>query len=98
LAELQRGRRVARVAEAVRVARRGRIEAAGPAQCTLSEAEATLSRLRDRQASAAAAEDALDALASATRPHCVEDRLAESGFGPATRPSAAHVLARLKQA
>jgi phage shock protein A len=98
LAELQRGRRVVRVAEAVRVSRRGRIEAAGPAQCTLSEAEATLARLRDRQASAAAAEDALDVLESATRPHCVEDRLGEAGFGPATRPSAAHVIARLKQA
>ncbi len=98
LAELQRGRRVARVAEAVRISRRGRIEAASPAQCTLSEAEATLTRLRDRQARAAAAEDALDGIEAATRPQTVEERLANAGFGPATRPTAASVLARLKQA
>jgi phage shock protein A len=98
LAELQRGRRVARVAEAVRISRRGRIEAAGPEQCTLSEAEATLARLRERQSAAAAAEDALDGITAATRPQTVEERLADAGFGPALRPTAASVLARLKQA
>jgi phage shock protein A len=98
LADLQRGRRVARVAEAVRESRRGRVEEAGLGQCTLSEAEATLARLRERQAAAAAAEDALDGITAATRPRTVEERLAEAGFGPATRPTAASVLARLKQA
>jgi phage shock protein A len=95
LAALQRGRRVARVAEAVRVSRRGRIEAAGNHECTLSEAEATLVRLRERQLQAAAAEEALDGLDAATRPQTVEERLAEAGFGPPTRPTAASVLARL---
>jgi phage shock protein A len=95
LAALQRGRRVARVAEAVRVSRRGRIEAAGNHECTLSEAEATLARLRERQVQAASAEDALDTIAATTRPQTVEDRLAEAGFGPPARPTAASVLARL---
>ena len=94
LAALQRGRRVARVAEAVRVSRRGRIEAGGPNQCTLTEAEATLTRLRDRQLQAEAAEDALDGIEQPA----VEELLGAAGFGPAARPSAASVLARLKGA
>ena len=98
LAELQRGRRLARMAEALRVTQRGRVEAAGPEQATLSEAEATLARLRDRQLRAAAAVDALDGIEAATRPGHVEERLAAAGFGLALRPSAASVLARLKQA
>ena len=97
-AELHRGRRVARVAEAVRISRRGRIEAAGPGHGTLSEAEATLARLRARQQQAATAEDMLDSIAPATKPATTEDRLAEAGFGPPLRPTAASVLARLKQA
>ncbi len=97
LAELQRGRRVARVAEAVRVSRRGRIESAGPAQCTLPEAEQTLARLRDRQAREAAAEDLLDGITAQTAPQTAEERLAQAGFGPAARPDAASVLARLKR-
>ena len=97
LAELHRGRRVARVAEAVRLSRRGRIENAGPHAATLSEAEATLARLRDRQAQEAAAEAALDGILAETRPAPIEDRLADAGFGPPTRPDAAAVLARLKQ-
>ena len=98
LADLHRGRRVARVAEAVRVSRRGRIEPAGTHQCTLSDAEATLARLRDRQDRAAAAEDALDIIEPETKPQTVEECLATAGFGPPTRPTAASVLARLKQA
>ncbi|MEJ1976082.1 MAG: PspA/IM30 family protein [Acetobacteraceae bacterium] len=95
LAALHRGRRVARVAEAVRVSRRGRIEAADNHECTLSEAEATLLRLRERQAQAASADAFLDGLTEATRPQTVEARLAEAGFGPPDRPTAASVLARL---
>ena len=98
LAELQRGRRVARVADAVRLSRRVRIDPAGPGQCTLPEAEQTLARLRDRQVREAAAEEMLDGIAEATRPQTVEDRLADAGFGPPARTTAAGVLARLKQA
>ncbi len=89
--ELHRGRRLARVAEAVRQSRRGRIEVAAPHECTLAEAEATLSRLRERQQDLACAEDFLDP------PQSVEQRLAEAGFGQ-RQPTAASVLARLKQA
>ena len=96
LAELGRGRRLARVAEAVRVSRRGTIEPVGAQLCTLSEAEATLARLRARQERAADACDALDGVSRATRPETIEKRLETAGFGPATRPTAAGVLARLK--
>ena len=56
LSQLERGRRIARAGEAVRVARRGRIEAAPIFEGTLAEAEATLSRLREHQVEADAAE------------------------------------------
>lgn len=97
LAELERGRRVARAAEAVRVARRGRLEAAPCSQSTLSEAEATLSRLRERQAEACAAETALDALDAAPCAESLNDTLANAGFGPPVKPRASDVLARLKE-
>jgi phage shock protein A len=97
LAELDRGRRLARAAEAVRVARRGRIEAAPCLQATLSEAEATLSRLRERQMEACAAETFLDGLDVAPAAESLNETLAEAGFGPPLKPRAADVLARLKQ-
>jgi phage shock protein A len=96
LAELQRGRRVARVAEAVRRSRQGGV-LAGPAADRLSEAEATLARLRERQEQAMTADAALDALSGASQAPSVEDRLADAGFGPATRVTAAAVFARLQQ-
>jgi phage shock protein A len=91
LAALHRGRRLARMAEAVRQSRRGRIETPDLHECTLSEAEATLTRLRERQQDLACAEEVLD------RPQSVEQRLAEAGFGQG-HPTGASVLARLKQA
>jgi phage shock protein A len=51
----------------------------------LAEAEQTLRELRTRQ-------EAAEALIPAR----LEDQLADAGFGPATRPNAASVLARLK--
>jgi hypothetical protein len=39
----------------------------------------------------------LDGIAAETRPRTVDERLEDAGFGPATRPTAAAVLARLKQ-
>ena len=97
LAELHRGRRVARVAEAVRVSRRGTIEPADPQYGTLSEAEATLARLRTRQERTAEACDTLAGLAAETAPETIDKRLEDAGFGPITRPTAAGVLARLRQ-
>ena len=95
LASLERGRRMARVAEAMRVARQGRMEAAPHDRSTMAEAEATLARLREQQAQAEAADRFLDEI---TEPTTLEDRLATAGCGPATRPTAATVLARLKNA
>ena len=95
--QLERGRRIARAAEAVRVARRGRIEGAPIFAGTLAEAEATLDRLREHQVEADAAEAALDALDAATGPNAIADKLSAEGFGPRLRPSAADILARLKE-
>jgi phage shock protein A len=95
--QLERGRRIARAAEAVRVARRGRIEGAPIFAGTLAEAEATLDRLREHQVEADAAEAALDALDAANGPIAVAERLSAEGFGPRLRPNAADVLTRLRE-
>jgi len=94
LAELERGRRIAQTAEAVR-----RLRAGGPADASetaaLVDAELTLRRLRARQAEEAAAAAALQTLDGAG-PADVSDRMEAAGFGPRTRPTAADVLARLR--
>ena len=95
--QLERGRRIARAAEAVRVARRGRIEGAPIFTGTLAEAEATLARLREHQIEADAAEAAFDALGAATGPVAVAEKLSAEGFGPRLKPNAADVLARLRE-
>jgi phage shock protein A len=96
IGEVDRGRRIARAAEAVRALRRGGIEAARPYECTLPEAEATLKRLRERQMEAQAADEALQELDAATGPLSVAERLAEQGFGPRIKTTADDVLSRLK--
>ncbi|TPQ34758.1 hypothetical protein C2U70_16440 [Bradyrhizobium guangdongense] len=96
ITELDRGRRVARAAEAVRGLRRGGIEAARPYESTLPEAERTLKRLRDRQIEAQAADDALVELDVASGPLATAEKLAEQGFGPRLKTTADDVLARLK--
>jgi phage shock protein A len=95
IAELDRGRRLARAAEAVRELRRGRTEAAHPPEATLAEAEATLRRLRQRQAEAEAAEQALDELDGAASASITES-LAAKGYGPRLSPNADAVLERLR--
>ena len=95
--QLERGRRIARAAEAVRVARRGRIEDAPPFAGTLAKAEATLARLREHQVEADTAEAAFEALDAATGPSAVAEKLSAEGFGPRLRPNVADVLARLKE-
>ncbi|MFO1151858.1 MAG: PspA/IM30 family protein [Alsobacter sp.] len=91
-ANLQRGRRVAAAAEAVRRIRSG--SAASASFSTLAEAEATLERLRRRQAEDAAIDQAEDE--RRTGADAVAERLEEAGFGPATRTTASVVLDRLK--
>jgi phage shock protein A len=95
ITELDRGRRIARAAEAVRALRRGGIEAARPYESTLPEAENTLKRLRERQIEAQAAADALVELDAATGPQATAEKLAEQGFGPRMKSTADDVLARL---
>ena len=95
ITELDRGRRIARAAEAVRNLRSGGIEAARPYESTLPEAENTLKRLRERQIEAQAADDALIELDAATGPLATAEKLAEQGFGPRLKSTADDVLARL---
>lgn len=95
IAELDRGRRLARASEAVRDMRRGRIEAGLPHEATLTEAEQTLKRLRERQIEAEAADLALDELDGAAAAS-VSEKLAARGFGPRLRASAEDVLERLR--
>ncbi|KRR02468.1 hypothetical protein CQ12_15515 [Bradyrhizobium jicamae] len=95
ITELERGRRIARAAEAVRNLRRGGIEAARPYESTLPEAENTLKRLRERQIEAQAAADAFIELDAASGPLATAEKLAEQGFGPRLKSTADDVLARL---
>ena len=97
IAELERGRRAARVSEAVRRLRdRGAIDVGGQAGA-LSDAEATLKRLRQGQAEAEAADAALEALEGTSAADLIAEKLEAAGFGDRTRPTAASVLERLKQ-
>ena len=96
IAELNRGRRIARVSESVRLLRRSGIEAARPYESTLNEAEKTLSRLRDRQSEAQAADEALIEIDAASAPLATAEKLAKQGFGPRMKSTADDVLARLK--
>jgi phage shock protein A len=96
ITELDRGRRIARAAEAVRAARRGGIEATRPYEATLSEAEITLRRLRERQMESEAADEALLELDAVSGPLSVAEKLAAQGFGPRMKSTADDVLARLK--
>ncbi|MCC8975108.1 PspA/IM30 family protein [Bradyrhizobium brasilense] len=96
IAELDRGRRLARASEAVRSLRRSGIEAARPYESTLPEAEATLKRLRERQMEIQAADEALIEIDAAAGPSATAEKLAEQGFGPRMKSTADDVLARLK--
>lgn len=96
IAELDRGRRLARASEAVRSLRRSGIEAARPYELTLPEAEATLKRLRERQMEIQAADEALIEIDAAAGPLATAEKLAEQGFGPRMKSTADDVLARLK--
>ena len=63
----------------------------------MSDAEATLKRLRQRQAEAEAADAALEALEGTSAADLIAEKLEAAGFGDRTRPTAASVLERLKQ-
>ena len=95
LVELERGRRAARAAEAVRRLREHGGERDGGG--ALRAAEATLKRLRERQLEDEAADRAMDAMEGPAGAELVAAKLESAGFGTATRPTAASVLERLKQ-
>jgi phage shock protein A len=97
IADLERGRKLANAAEATRRLRRGRIEPEGLARSTLSEAEATLTRLRSKQQEAIAAEDALDDIEKKIAPQNAAEKLSEAGYGPKLKSTADDVLNRIKQ-
>jgi phage shock protein A len=88
-AELQRGRRLARISDATTSS-----SLTGPNTNALHEAETTLTALRTRQTAQAIAQETLNELTAA--PGQIEERLALAGFGAPPRPTAASVLARLK--
>lgn len=94
LAELERGRRIAQAAEAVR-----RLKTRGPARLgdatALAEAEATLRCLRERQAEDAAIDASMELLDAGTAVDTIAARLELAGFGKRTRATAADVLERL---
>jgi phage shock protein A len=96
LAELERGRRIALAAESVRRLKSSRGPGASGA-VTLAEAEATLKRLRERQAEDAAADAAYDRLDPGMNPVNAASRLEAAGFGRRTRPTASDVLTRLRE-
>ncbi len=91
LADLERGRRIAKAAEAVQHLR-GRSVGGTSA---ITEAEATLARLRARQIEAADVDATLASLEAAS-PAAVSARLEAEGYGPRSRVSTADVIARLK--
>ena len=97
LAELERGRRIALAAESVRRLKTGHGLANPSGTTALADAEATLRRLRERQTEDATAENAYAAFDAEANPAGVAEKLEAAGFGKRTRPTAADVLARLKQ-
>jgi len=97
LAELERGRRVARAAQAARHARRGGMEPGFCCANTMADAETTLARLRERQCESEAADAALAGLEAESESENVAETLSRAGFGPPKQPRASDVLARLKE-
>jgi phage shock protein A len=97
LSELERGRRIAQAAESVRRLKAGSGLAAPSGSTALADAEATLRRLREKQAEDVAASNAYEALDNEPNPIAIADRLEAAGFGKRTRPTAASVLERLKE-
>ncbi len=90
LRDLQRGQRLAVATDHTQ-----RLHGTA-AVATLSEAEATLARLQDRQSNTEVARAAALALSASTNAEAMQNRLAAAGCGARLRPDAASVLQRLK--
>jgi phage shock protein A len=93
LRDLHRGMQLADAAQKSQTVR-GVI--ARPVTASLAEAEATLTRLQSRQFHAEATAAAVLELSAGPSAETVTARLAAAGCGPALKPDAAAVLARLK--
>ncbi|WP_216665231.1 PspA/IM30 family protein [Pseudoruegeria sp. HB172150] len=93
LSELRRGERLAVATIAARQASRF---TASAGRSTLSEAEATLTCLRERLEADEAAAAALVELDAESNADAVRDRLADHGFGTPVRVTADAVIARLR--
>jgi len=96
LGELERGRRAARAAEAVRRLRSQGEAQIGGGSSALRDAEATLKRLRERQLEDEAATQAIEAMEGTSGADLIAGKLEAAGFGDATKPSAKSVLERLR--
>lgn len=97
LADLERGRRAARAAEAVRRLRFQGAPALGGGDSALRDAEATLKRLREHQREDEAIASELEAVSPGTDADRMRDKLESAGFGDPTKSSARSVLERLRQ-
>jgi len=97
LTELERGRRAARAAEAVRRLRSQGDEQLGGGASALQDAEETLKRLRQHQLEDEAATEAIEAIEGVNGAELVSEKLQAAGFGDPTRPNAKSVLERLRQ-
>ena len=97
LAELERGRRIAQAAESVRRLKASSGTPSGSGMTALADAEKTLHRLRERQAEEVLAESAYESLDPGINPAATASRLEAAGYGRRTRPTAADVLARLRE-
>ena len=93
LRDLQRGLQLADAAQKSQAVR-GVVQR--PVTASLAEAEKTLARLQSRQFHAEATAVAVTDLSAGASAETVAARLAAAGCGPALRPDAAAVLARLK--
>ncbi len=93
LRDLQRGQRLAVATDQTQ-----RLHRSVPAGVTagLDEAEATLTRLQERQTETESTRAAIMELSASSNAMAIRDRLAASGCGAPLRPDAAAVLERLR--
>ena len=96
LADLDRGRRIAMAAEAVRRLKAGHKPPGVAGAVALTEAEDTLRRLRARQTDDAAVDNVMQSLDPEAAPATLIGRLEAAGCGSRTQTSAADVLDRLR--
>jgi phage shock protein A len=96
LADLDRGRRLAMAAEAVRRLKAGHNPPGVIGTAALAEAEDTLRRLRERQTDDTAVDNVMQSLDPEAASATLIDRLEAAGCGPRTKTTAAEVLDRLR--